>query len=66
LETRPKHDPKYPYYSALANDTCDVRLLPDVGAFARATGGIYNRIGRGIPDVSANGDNIAVSYILVL
>ena len=24
------------------------------------TGGIYNRIGRGIPDVSANGDNIAV------
>jgi tripeptidyl-peptidase-1 len=55
-----KHDPKYPYYSALAPDTGDIRLLPDVGALAGSTGGIYNRIGRGIPDVSANGDNIAV------
>jgi hypothetical protein len=25
-----------------------------------ANGGVYNRNGRGIPDVSANGDNIAV------
>ena len=57
-----KHDPKYPYYSMLANDTDDIRLLPDVGALAGSTGGIYNRIGRGIPDVAANGDNIAVSY----
>lgn len=55
-----KHDPKYPYYSALAPDTGDIRLLVDVGALAGSTGGIYNRIGRGIPDVSANGDNIAV------
>lgn len=31
-----------------------------MGALAGSTGGIYNRIGRGIPDVSANGDNIAV------
>lgn len=29
-------------------------------ALAGDTGGIYNRIGRGVPDVAANGDNIAV------
>jgi len=34
--------------------------LPDIGALAGTSGGIYNRIGRGIPDVSANGDNIAM------
>jgi hypothetical protein len=34
--------------------------LLDIGALAGSTGGIYNRIGRGIPDVAANGDNIAV------
>lgn len=55
-----KHDPKYPYYSALVNDTGDITLLPDVAALAGSTGGIYNRIGRGVPDVAANGDNIAV------
>ncbi|CZR67423.1 related to serine protease [Phialocephala subalpina] len=54
------HDPGYPYYSALSPDTGDIKLLPDVGALAGSTGGIYNRIGRGIPDVAANGDNIAV------
>lgn len=31
-------------------------------ALASNTGGIYNRIGRGVPDVAANGDNIAVFY----
>jgi hypothetical protein len=36
-------------------------LYPDIGALAGSSGGIYNRIGRGIPDVSAVGDNIAVS-----
>jgi len=55
-----KHDPPYPYYSALSPNTTDIKLLPDVGALAGKTGGIYNRIGRGIPDVAANGDNIAV------
>ncbi|RFU32816.1 hypothetical protein B7463_g3492, partial [Scytalidium lignicola] len=54
------HNPPYPYYSSLANDTGDLRTLPDIGALAGTSGGIYNRIGRGIPDVSANGDNIAV------
>ncbi|KAH8814814.1 peptidase S8/S53 domain-containing protein [Xylogone sp. PMI_703] len=54
------HNPPYPYYSGLANDTGDITALPDIGALAGSTGGIYNRIGRGIPDVAANGDNIAV------
>ncbi|KAL9108243.1 MAG: hypothetical protein Q9227_006981 [Pyrenula ochraceoflavens] len=40
------HDPPYPYYSGGQN----------IGA----NGGLYNRLGRGIPDVAANGDNIAV------
>ena len=40
------HSPPYPYYSG--NDTLG------------ANGGLYNRSGRGYPDVSANGDNIAV------
>jgi tripeptidyl-peptidase I len=57
-----QHNPPYPYYSALSNNTGDIKLLPDVGALAGSTGGIYNRIGRGIPDVAANGDNIAVCY----
>ncbi|KAK7710335.1 hypothetical protein SLS64_005920 [Diaporthe eres] len=55
------HDPGYPYYSALAQlDPSDVYALPNVTLLAGNTGGIYNRIGRGIPDVAANGDNIAV------
>ena len=41
-----KYDPPYPYYYGNAS-------------FGK-NGGVYNRIGRGIPDVSANGDNIAV------
>jgi len=40
-------NPPYPYYSSL-NGT--------IGA----NGGIYNRIGRGFPDVSAVGDNAAL------
>jgi tripeptidyl-peptidase-1 len=55
------HNPPYHYYSALAHDTGDIRTLPDIGALAGSSGGIYNRIGRGIPDVSAVGDNIAAS-----
>lgn len=54
------YDPPYSYYSALVNDTGNIQELPDVGALAGSSGGIYNRIGRGIPDVAANGDNIAV------
>ncbi|KAK4539363.1 hypothetical protein LTR36_010993 [Oleoguttula mirabilis] len=41
-----EHDPGYPYYSG--NQSLG------------ANGGLYNRSGRGYPDVSANGDNIAV------
>lgn len=57
------HNPPYPYYSALAPDTNDIRTLPNITALAGNTGGIYNRIGRGVPDVAANGDNIAVSFV---
>ncbi|KAI0134345.1 putative protease S8 tripeptidyl peptidase I [Xylariales sp. AK1849] len=53
------HDPGYPYYSELAPDANNP-ALPNVTALAGDTKGIYNRIGRGIPDVAANGDNIAV------
>lgn len=41
-----EHNPPYPYYEGNAS--------------FGANGGVYNRLGRGIPDVSANGDNIAV------
>lgn len=57
------HDPGYPYYSSLAPDTDNITALPDIAALARNSGGIYNRIGRGVPDVAANGDNIAVCSI---
>lgn len=51
------HDPSYPYYSGFVNDSSQ---FADLGA----NGGIYNRIGRGIPDVAANGDNAAVSLLV--
>ncbi|KAK1244299.1 hypothetical protein MKX07_003098 [Trichoderma sp. CBMAI-0711] len=41
-----KHDPGHPYYIANANAS-------NIGE----NGGIYNRAGRGIPDISANGAN---------
>lgn len=40
------HDPGYPYYTD--------------GQYNSSDGGIYNRNGRGIPDVAANGDNIVI------
>ncbi|RAL08475.1 S53 family peptidase [Aspergillus homomorphus CBS 101889] len=49
-----KHNPPYPYYKG--------------GANLGKNGGVYNRLGRGYPDVAANGDNIAMfngaKYIL--
>ncbi|POS76710.1 Pro-kumamolisin [Diaporthe helianthi] len=61
-----EHDPGYPgypYYSGLAqHDPSDIYAFPNVTLLAGDTGGIYNRIGRGIPDVAANGDNIATYY----
>ncbi|KAF2761577.1 putative protease S8 tripeptidyl peptidase I [Pseudovirgaria hyperparasitica] len=47
-----KHNPPYKSYSAIVNNT---DLVGTLGSY----GGIYNRIGRGIPDVAAVGDNIA-------
>ncbi|KAL9088620.1 MAG: hypothetical protein Q9165_006140 [Trypethelium subeluteriae] len=57
------HNPPYPYYSGLSNATGDIHDIttkPDVAALAGNSSGIYNRIGRGIPDVAANGDNSAI------
>lgn len=56
-----KHNPPYPHYSALAPDAPNPTHL-NVTALAGNSNGIYNRIGRGVPDVAANGDNIA-TYI---
>ena len=55
------HTPSYPSYSALADDASNP-VHPNVTLLAGNTGGIYNRIGRGVPDVAANGDNIAVYH----
>jgi hypothetical protein len=44
----------------LAPETDDIQQLVDIDALVGDTEGIYNRLGRGVPDVSANGDNIAV------
>ncbi|KAK5112826.1 hypothetical protein LTR85_011160 [Meristemomyces frigidus] len=52
------HNPTYPSYSALAANAPNP-VHPNVTLLSGATGGIYNRIGRGVPDVAANGDNIA-------
>jgi hypothetical protein len=52
-----KHSLLYPYSSALSPNSSEV---PDIAIIVGSGDGIYNRIGRGIPDVSANGDNDAV------
>ncbi|PQE33518.1 hypothetical protein CJF32_00003388 [Rutstroemia sp. NJR-2017a WRK4] len=44
------HSPPYPYY--LGNPG-------NLTSNSTSVTGVYNRLGRGIPDVSANGDNIA-------
>lgn len=54
-----EHNPPYPSYSGLIET--NVSSLWDAVSGLAANGGIYNRIGRGIPDVAANGDNIAVN-----
>ena len=43
-----KANPTYPYYESVNNNSFG------------ANGGIYNRIGRGYPDVSAVGDNVVI------
>lgn len=52
-----QHNPPYKSYSGLAQGLGDVE--PEVERLS-ANGGVYNRIGRGIPDVAANGDNIGI------
>ena len=54
------HDPGYPHYSALVSNANDITALPNITHLVGNTKGIYNRIGRGVPDVAAVGDNIAV------
>ena len=54
-----KYNPPYLYYSKLAANAPNPTHL-NVTELAGNSGGIYNRIGRGVPDVSANGDNTAV------
>lgn len=53
------HNPAYPYYEGFSPDSGNY-TLPNITELAGNTGGVYNRLGRGIPDVAANGDNIAV------
>ncbi|KAI7181527.1 hypothetical protein D0869_10313 [Hortaea werneckii] len=53
------HEPSYPYYSGIVDNATNP-TKPNITALAGTSGGIYNRIGRGVPDVAAVGDNIAV------
>jgi tripeptidyl-peptidase-1 len=55
-----KHNPPYKSYSSLAGDTNNITQKADINALVGSTGGVYNRIGRGIPDIAAVGDNIAI------
>ncbi|SMR49506.1 unnamed protein product [Zymoseptoria tritici ST99CH_3D1] len=50
------HDPGLPYYTATYNATA----ITNLGEH----GGLYNRVGRGYPDVSANGCNFLISQEL--
>ena len=59
-----EHPPPYPYYSSIANSSGSIfdpthRLNYTADLDTNGTG-IYNRAGRGLPDVSANGQNTAV------
>jgi len=47
-----RHNPPYLSYSGFGTGFDPANVS--------ANGGLYNRIGRGIPDVAANGDNITV------
>ena len=58
-----EHNPPYPSYSSIANSTgniTDPSHSLDVTVDLNTANGVYNRAGRGIPDVSANGQNIDV------
>ena len=50
------YKPPYDSYELYPEDTTELNAT-----FLESLGGVYNRIGRAYPDVSANGDNILVS-----
>lgn len=54
-----KHDPGYRYY--LANGSFGGYKPTGLNA-SFPTRGLYNRLGRGIPDVAALGDNLVITY----
>lgn len=47
------HYPPYPHYSGLVTNSKDLYRKPHVEALVGSSDGVYNRIGRGIPDVSS-------------
>lgn len=51
-----EHDPGYPYYEFNGVD------FHDPASNIGVNGGIYNRIGRGFPDVSSNGAHVDVVF----
>ena len=50
------HNPPFKSYSHIFNSTAAVR------SGVATNGGVYNRIGRGIPDVAAVGSNMSLVY----
>lgn len=50
-----EHNPPYPSYDGTTDNTSSIGY-----SGPSANGGVYNKGGRGIPDVAAVGDNIAV------
>ena len=52
------HNPPFKYYSHIFNSTATIRS----GGGAASNGGVYNRIGRGIPDVAAVGFNLSLVF----
>jgi tripeptidyl-peptidase-1 len=56
-----EHNPPYSHYDGLVGNSTDVYAKPHIAALVGSSGGRYNRIGRAIPDVSANGLNGAIA-----
>lgn len=59
-----KHNPPYEYYSKLAPNAPNP-VHVNVTELQGSGNGLYNRIGRAYPDVSANGQNIA-TYVFLM
>lgn len=58
-----EHDAGFSYYSRIAIDSGNISHTIDPDYLAGNSGGIYNRIGRGYPDVSAIGIHGTVSCL---